>query len=676
MTPSMLTTAKRALLSAVMALCALHATAATPATPSNLSPGSSSSPGPEMSSGAISLRWNAVSGATSYDLGVRDVDSGRLVVDTRISAAALNVNLTPGGRYRWNLRSCNASACSAFAAPRYFTVKPAAKALSSLAVSCPTTMLENSMGSCVATARFSDNSTATVTTLANWSENSAYAAISSTGVLSAGAVPADQAVTVTAGYTYAGVTKSGTFPLAIKDVPPAKTLSTVTVLCPPTVNENTAGTCSATARFSDNSASTVTALAKWSENSAYATISSAGVLSAGAVAADQAVTVTAGYTYAGLTKVGTAALAIKNTPLSAGFALIVAKPGTGSGSVKGASIDCGAVCSASYASGASVTLTATAGTGSTFIAWGGACSGTGTCTLAMTSPQAATSTVTATFNSTNSLNELVASAALAQVSSPAGAAPRSVAKIATLFAELDPAGADKVLRGQHKTWLTDLEDGTAGTQDGARMRNAIQRYSVWKVSPPIGRESYATLRASMEADLGPVYDTTRRVALASRIVDVWDTMDLHFSQRVPGARAPTVPASDQETIDFMGVRAMCFEWVATVGLRAGAKSVSYQDSAAVPLASSHRAGMAMFWYTSSGTGAHAAIITSIEFDSHGNPAYYNIAESNYAKGWMNPGGATPWLRTITSRRIHAAVNPPSKPTEMSTSGRVVSFIAR
>ena len=46
-----------------------------------------------------------------------------------------------------------------------------------------------------------------------------------------------------------------------------------------------------------------------------------------------------------------------------------------------------------YTSGTSVTLVAVPATGSTFAGWSGACTGTGTCTVAMTAAR----TVTATF---------------------------------------------------------------------------------------------------------------------------------------------------------------------------------------------------------------------------------------------------------------------------------------
>ncbi len=79
--------------------------------------------------------------------------------------------------------------------------------------------------------------------------------------------------------------------------------------------------------------------------------------------------------------------------------LTVTKAGAGSGTVTStpSGISCGATCAAPFASGTTVTLTATAATGSTFAGWTG-CTGTGaTCTVSVTAAQA----VTATFNLTS-----------------------------------------------------------------------------------------------------------------------------------------------------------------------------------------------------------------------------------------------------------------------------------
>lgn len=82
------------------------------------------------------------------------------------------------------------------------------------------------------------------------------------------------------------------------------------------------------------------------------------------------------------------------------YALSVSKAGSGSGTVTSADggIDCGGTCSDSYASGTMVTLTATPDDGSTFVGWSGSgCSGTGTCTVTMSSDQG----VSATFATTS-----------------------------------------------------------------------------------------------------------------------------------------------------------------------------------------------------------------------------------------------------------------------------------
>jgi hypothetical protein len=77
------------------------------------------------------------------------------------------------------------------------------------------------------------------------------------------------------------------------------------------------------------------------------------------------------------------------------FNLTITKNGSGAGTVVSApaGIDCGSTCQAVFGTGASVVLTATAASGSTFAGWsGGNCTGTGTCTVA------SESAVTATFN--------------------------------------------------------------------------------------------------------------------------------------------------------------------------------------------------------------------------------------------------------------------------------------
>jgi hypothetical protein len=83
------------------------------------------------------------------------------------------------------------------------------------------------------------------------------------------------------------------------------------------------------------------------------------------------------------------------------FTLTVTETGAGTGTVTSApgGIACQPMCSASFASGQVVALTATAAEGSTFAGWsGGGCNGTGGCSVTVTAATA----VTATFNSNNS----------------------------------------------------------------------------------------------------------------------------------------------------------------------------------------------------------------------------------------------------------------------------------
>ena len=76
-------------------------------------------------------------------------------------------------------------------------------------------------------------------------------------------------------------------------------------------------------------------------------------------------------------------------PPAGTHAISITRVGSGSGyiSSRPSGIDCGATCSATFTDGTSVTLTATADKSSTFAGWGGSCSGTGDCTLTLSSDQ-------------------------------------------------------------------------------------------------------------------------------------------------------------------------------------------------------------------------------------------------------------------------------------------------
>jgi uncharacterized repeat protein (TIGR02543 family) len=67
---------------------------------------------------------------------------------------------------------------------------------------------------------------------------------------------------------------------------------------------------------------------------------------------------------------------------------------TGDGTVTGTGIACPGDCSEQYADGSSVTLVATPGSNATFTGWGGACSGTGDCTVTLNADESVSATFT------------------------------------------------------------------------------------------------------------------------------------------------------------------------------------------------------------------------------------------------------------------------------------------
>ncbi len=113
------------------------------------------------------------------------------------------------------------------------------------------------------------------------------------------------------------------------------------------------------------------------------------------------------------------------------YALTVARSGNGSGTVTSnpSGINCGSTCTATYASGTTVTLSPTAASGSTFGGWSGACTGTGSCIVSMTAARS----VTASFQGTTPSGGLVGWATVGGTVTGGGSAtPVTVTTLAAL----------------------------------------------------------------------------------------------------------------------------------------------------------------------------------------------------------------------------------------------------
>lgn len=108
---------------------------------------------------------------------------------------------------------------------------------------------------------------------------------------------------------------------------------------------------------------------------------------------------------------------VEHTPQPSQFTLTVSHTGSGSVTSAPAGIDCGTTCSAPFAPGTSITLTASPAASNIFSGWSGACSGTAKCTIVLNGD----TNVGATFSGPLSLAVSVAGPGTGVItSSPAG----------------------------------------------------------------------------------------------------------------------------------------------------------------------------------------------------------------------------------------------------------------
>ena len=93
----------------------------------------------------------------------------------------------------------------------------------------------------------------------------------------------------------------------------------------------------------------------------------------------------------------------------AGYAVTVTMAGAGTGTVTSspAGINCPSTCSASFPQNSLVTLSETPGANNTFGGWGGACTGTATCSVTLSAASSVTATFVAPIGSLQSLNHII-----------------------------------------------------------------------------------------------------------------------------------------------------------------------------------------------------------------------------------------------------------------------------
>ena len=180
-------------------------------------------------------------------------------------------------------------------------------------------------------------------------------------------------------------------------------------------------------------------------------------------------------------------------------------------------------------------------------------------------------------------------------------------------------------------WLTDVDPG------GNTLRTAINRFAIWYRTPQSARVSLSTVKSRMMSDITSAYNASSKRSLVDRIISRY----MNFA--ASGAFA--VPTSQQETLTYLGMRAMCLEWAVSTALAAGGRPNGYAFPGLRDL-SRARPGMALYKRDHS----HAMLIRDIYWDARGLPTKFIVAESNYGTGWNNPGGMIPWERTLDNTR--------------------------
>ncbi|MEP6665913.1 MAG: FG-GAP-like repeat-containing protein, partial [Nocardioidaceae bacterium] len=373
----------------------------TPTAPTLLSPAQDATPAQP-----VSFDWSDVSAAASYQIQIDDSSTfpAPIVVDRTVTASQFTAAALAARQHWWRVRGINsAGTAGAWSTVRRFTPRAAASspALSVIAASPSTVVGSNTAqgtatltsaapsGGAVVTLSSSNTSTATVPA----SVTVAAGATSATFPIATSSVTASTPVTISG--TYGGATRAAT--LTVTPPPAPATLSAVSVNPASVTGGNASqGTLSLTsaapaggfavALASSSTAATVPASVSVPQGATSATF----VVSTSPLTTSTLVTITA--TAAGLTRSATLAVA----PPAPTATLTVTSTGRSgervTSSPVGINVTVGSSGSASFATGTTITLSATNGRD---VVWSGACSSSGNKTRTCTFTINANATVTA-----------------------------------------------------------------------------------------------------------------------------------------------------------------------------------------------------------------------------------------------------------------------------------------
>ncbi len=162
---------------------------------------------------------------------------------------------------------------------------PPSAVVTGISISGPDSVDEGSSETYSVIGTYSDGTTAAVS--GAWSVSSEYASISSGGVLTAGNVSEDVEITITASF------ESFTASASVSILYIAPTLSGIAIEGPASVTEGESAQYTCFGTYTDGTVIEVTPA--WSVNSSAASITAAGVLSAGDLSADQSITLSASF---------------------------------------------------------------------------------------------------------------------------------------------------------------------------------------------------------------------------------------------------------------------------------------------------------------------------------------------------------------------------------------------